>query len=300
MKVFHKVGCLILIFWGIAAACMGPMNIQGVALTDDEKVDFAKIEALGTHGTEYLKEGDGTLLTYRYKSLTPHVMVYVANCLENLHYGGTIGFIGIKVDSLLFTQLEAAHFSTDIFDFTATLLIEIERMRRLEIISITDEKFMAIKTALEESKANGGMQYWTKQDECLAFNSWFNNNELVSVDGWDGIKGKQDEGDGCGGNVSFSLPTSNLEKPVSVVSTKQPTQAFMKTVISNSDISIHFANAVERSGTVHLYTALGKEILTRTLVKGSVKTSLNVDMAPGIYYLVAKIDGVVIDKTIRQ
>lgn len=304
MKFIRKTGTAILFLTGVALACMGPTNIQGVALNSGEEINFNRIEELGTDGIAYLKDVEGKKVTYRYKSNHPNVMVFLTSDSSGFAGYDLLNSLGIKVDSTLYRQLEAGNFGSDIFSFTEQLHEELKRMKELKIITFPDAKIDEFIEALTPVM-NGGAQYWTTQKEVTDFNSWFNKDGTPSepIDGVAKAGPSNEPGDGCGSSLSYDLPFGQLGSGPTSISAQSGTvmkQSFT-TSKTASGFSLNLSSAVQNSGELKLFTTSGRQLMHQSISAGTSEVSVSLpETARGIYLMKLSIDGVMTNLTLNR
>ncbi len=307
MKILPKIGVLFSVWAGTAFACMGPTNVQGVVLNNDEPVHFDVIESLGENGEAYIKEVDGDLITYRLRSEHyDEAMVYISN--RGVGYMSTLptNTFGIKVNSELYNRIQEYGISLNSFSFGATLQNELRRFNELGILELSDDQIDEIIRSFADNQGSGGFQYWTKQQEVLGYNSWYDTNGSsngVDSSGWEdiptGVKsgGSSDAGDGCGGTILFDVPSKQPSNPTGITDLTSAVNSTSNIVtsISNNAITISLDGSVHSMGQFDLYSASGRRLFSQSVAINSSSISLPMSniQARGVYYLVANIDGVV-------
>lgn len=304
MKFFRKTGTAILLLTGVALACMGPVNIQGVALNNGEEINFKRIEELGTDGIAYLKDFGYKSVHYRYRSTHPNVMVFLSS--DSSGFGGYTVFnsVGIKVEGTLFNKLEAGDFSREIFSFTDQVKTELLRMRELKIINLSDEEIDKAISTLTPAM-NGGAQYWTREEKALDYNSGF-NMDGSPFEPVDGIKEKpsvgNDPGDGCGAPLPYELPFGELGGATAVTAqTGKATVQSCSVTGTGSGFSLKLNSAVKNSGELQLFTPAGRQLINQSIAAGTRELTLPLpETARGIYLMKLSVDGVITNLRVNR
>ncbi|MFC1585832.1 hypothetical protein ACFL5V_09825 [Fibrobacterota bacterium] len=197
-------------------ACLPPPNIEGVAFTGDETLNWSALESLGEAGANFLKDGEGDTVAYRYIShFSPHAMAYAGNMGLSYLSGARLDCMGI----ILSESVDPAS-----FDFAEAVYVELMWLKQNNVLDMDDEDIMDIKTALQAA-ASGGIQYWTGQDTVLGYNAWYTYDEVSGTwDGTGGVRGGDSVNaiDGTYGgcsivNVAYALPPEGLGSPVSII-----------------------------------------------------------------------------------
>ncbi len=280
-------------------ACIGPENVQGVAFTAGEEIDFARIETLGQAGVDYLKESTDSSVTYRLRTATDGAMLFLTNRGVGFMEHIEMPVLGVKVDSALFEKLVESNFDTTVFNFSSAVLKEVNRMVSLDIMSLKEAQISAIEKAFATlSHRNGGQQYWTKQGDVMAYNTWFDENGGGGV--WGGVKGVDadmpsgggDLGDGCGGSVLHDLPAGELV-PTALVQTAAAQASVAQVQVDGSMLQVTFEQPLSEGTTACLYSPAGRQIVERKLSAGarSFTLPLGAATARGVYLLEATING---------
>ncbi len=202
-----KVSLFILVLFMCAFrtwACLGPANIEGVALTSGETLNLQKLMQMGIEDVNYFRDGDASAAGIRYMShYDSRAMVFVGTYGMSFQQNMQMACMGVilpQADSTsVYSPIEKAT-----FDFAAAVKTEIEWLAYNGVVNVAAASIAQIDSALSKAE-NGGMQYWTHAHSTLAYNSWYTydsssgtwrGNGADGVNGVQGVKGT-DELAGC-------------------------------------------------------------------------------------------------------
>jgi hypothetical protein len=187
-----------------AWACLGPANIEGVALTSGETLNLQKLMLLGTENVNYFKDGDASAAGIRYMShYDSRAMVFIGTYGMSYQQNMQMVCLGVILpladSASVYSPIEKTT-----FNFAAAVKTELEWLSYNGVVNLSAETIAKIDSALSKAY-NGGEQYWTHAHSALAYNSWYTydsssgtwrGNGADGVNGVQGVKGT-DELAGC-------------------------------------------------------------------------------------------------------
>jgi hypothetical protein len=285
-----------------ASACIGPTNVEGVAFTNGEKLNFESISTLGTAGVNYqtiLSDKGGTTVSYpcHYNS---KAMAFFGNM-------GTLYQQNIMLDCFgiifpLSEEMMSSHtpISKEIFDFTAAVKTELEWLSAHKIITLDNEAINTIVDSLKRAN-NGGMQYWTLQKKALAYNSWYTFDTLhgtwggVDLDAVNSVKSVR----GINGCSGILIPSFETLQPVAV---KDPVQLpengnKIQFTIAGHTLKMQGLQADQHT-LVKMVSITGKTIKS-FFVKGSTDHKVELgNVVPGTYLISTITTGAIQNKSV--
>lgn len=221
MNRLSYAGCLLAIYAAASWACVSPGNLQGVAFTDGETLDFDALASMGEENVNYFLDGTEPHIGFRFRShYDPRAMVYVGNYGLSYMSDVYLNCMGVVLpeaelpDSLdpLYSGITVA-----MFDFNAAVLAEVEWLVDNGILGLSSDGLQELRRVFTEPDtsmhvSNGGMQYWTLQNTFLGYNSWYDYDDqggVWGVDGPNAVRGVYS--DGCSVvSVETALPSSEL------------------------------------------------------------------------------------------
>ncbi len=203
----------VLIAAGLATACLSPTNIQGVAFTSGETIDYGALAACGQDGVNYLREEDSARVSFRYVShASPDAMVYVGNYGLSYASGVNVTCMGVILDTAAIPDSVGIYgeLPREVFDYSEAVIAELDWLVAHSILSITPAGLQAAKDSLRAA-ANGGQQYWTLQEALLSYNMWYEYDSQSGVWGVDSPNGVRGVYGGCSIlDIAFELAAEPL------------------------------------------------------------------------------------------
>jgi len=149
-------------------------------------------------------------------------------------------------------------------DKTAAVKAELERLKQMNVLTVSDVMLSSIETKLSASPA----LYWTAEDTVLQFNQWFDGDGVNAVKSVYSTRG-------CGSGVAYELPV----KPISV-STMVPQHRSavkseaLKVFMCQAGGEAQFAPAGENTRIV-VTDIVGKVIMNRSIPRGQNHSALH-------------------------
>jgi hypothetical protein len=248
-----KKGLALLACVATTWSCLPPQNMQGIAFTNNEKIDFSVIEKTGEVNKNYFKEDTGDVKMIRYQSqFCQDVMVFVGSSGVSYQAGQVINCMGVILDTSK-TPLSKVN-------LTKVLLSELTWLRQNNTIAISKIEVDEISTAFVNAP-NGSVQYWTLQKALIGYNMWYEKK----ADGiWDmnGVKAVRAVNAiaGCSSiKPQFSIPSGILANTTTILNKAQKTSGNMKISTHNvHDVLIMLNHNVNKNVSVKLISPAGK------------------------------------------
>jgi hypothetical protein len=284
------------------SACLGPTNVEGVAFTNGEKINFDSISALGTNGVNYkvvLSDRGGTTVSYpsHYDS---KVMVFFGNIGTSFQQDIILNCFGLIYP--LSEEILSSHtsISKEVFDFTAAVKAELEWLSAHKIIVLDNAAIHTIVESLKNTN-NGGMQYWTLQKNALAYNSWYTYDTINGTWGGGSVNGinsvKSVNGvNGCSG---IEIPALTILHPVSVKEQVQQseTRENIQFTVSGRRLNIQGLQANQHVDLTIISTT--GEVINSFSVKGTFNHQIELgNIVPGTYLIRMMTSGAIINKSV--
>ncbi|MFW5785575.1 MAG: hypothetical protein ACOCW1_05265 [Chitinispirillaceae bacterium] len=253
-------------------SCLAPANIQGVAFTDGEEINLDIIQELGTEGVDFLVEGEKEQIAIRYQShyderATVYIGKYGLSYQENI----PLSCMGVILNPDLIDDIYNPPPVT-LFDFSQAVRTELEWLVSEGVLDLTQEKITTIASELQDVQ-NGGVQYWTMQNDVLAYNSWYDYDSRVGT--WRGSVGGEVDGvngaKGCGViNPEYIEFTASLEGTTSVAETNPAFRATQAKAALQQDGSLLVTSArpTTASATGRIVTVNGRLVKEFTIPAG--------------------------------
>jgi hypothetical protein len=190
MRCVHLVAPAVLTIAVASHACLSPINIEGVAFTDGEKIDLEVLTAMGEEGVNYVIDGDKPHIAVRYIShYDPEAIVYVGTYGLSYQQGVRMNCMGLILPMEdgqdPFESLERSE-----FDFAAAVRAELQWLVDHGVVDLDSAARAVIDSALSAA-TNGGVQYWTHARTVLGYNSWYEYDEQSGT--WAGSEGAKGE-----------------------------------------------------------------------------------------------------------
>ena len=238
-------------------ACTDVMSkyYAGAVLTNQESVDFSRMQAMGVEGVNYFRVCDTAASTanfscsYRYRCHSvENAMVY-------------LGFFTLGYQSVQPCPRIAVYFDTAIVPTAGqkadAVAAELRWLAARNIVTgLSDVKIVRMQSAL----ALNPQQYWTLQDTVLAYNMWFTGGIVTGVYSVNGVRG------GCGLGASYNLPSQPLG-PITAIAMPGKsgnTQTF-RIINNRSQTILQLPYALEANAFIKVYNLNGAMI---ALIKG--------------------------------
>lgn len=178
MKQSFTALFILTIIPAIANACLGPQNVFGILLNDDESVDISVIEEYGEEGTNYFFQQSGCnntdssncTNTYSFKShYSPSVMVEIIISGNQKLYPNVLRF---TINEQALTEGQ--------FLFSECIQKELDWLVNFGILSMERIKRETIQAAFIESNNNKiASFFWTKQSTLLPNNAIFDSDGQI-------------------------------------------------------------------------------------------------------------------------
>lgn len=282
-------------------ACVGPTNVEGVAFTNGEKINFESISALGTAGVNYqtvVNDKGGTTISYpcHYDS---KAMAFFGKMGTLYQQNAMINCFGVIYP--LSEEMMNSHtpISKEVFNFTVAVKTELEWLSAHKLIALDNG---AIDTIVEGLKStnNGGMQYWTFQKKTLAYNSWYTYDTLhgtwggVDLDAVNSVKSVR----GINGCSGVQLPAFEVLQPVTVRKlTKRAENSPVRFTLMGSTLKIQELQSNE-TVDIKVVSITGK-IIKSFSVKGASGHQIELgNFVPGAYLLRLSMSGATVNKSV--
>jgi hypothetical protein len=284
-----------------ASACLGPTNVEGVAFTNGEKLNFDSISALGTAGVNYqtvLSDKGGTSVSYpcHYDS---KAMVFFGNMGTLYQQNAMINCFGVIYP--LSEEMMNSHtpISKEVFNFTAAVKTELEWLSAHKIIALDNGTIDTIVDGLKSTN-NGGMQYWTFQKKTLAYNSWYTYDTLhgtwggVDLDAVNSVKSVR----GVNGCSGVQLPAFEVLQPFTVRTlTQRAENSPVRFTLMGNTIKMQELQSNE-TVDIKVVSITGK-IIKSSSVKGASSCQIELgNFVPGAYLLRLSMSGATVNKPV--
>lgn len=289
----------LLCFLSPASACLGPSNVEGVAFTNGEILNFESLSSLGTEGINYklvLSDNGGTTVTYpsHYDS---KVMAFIGNVGTSYQQDMMINCFGIICP--LSEEMINSHqlVSKEVFNFAAAVKSELKWLVAHNILTVEDDVIDSVFESLDKAP-NGGMQYWTLQKNSLAYNSWYTYDTLHQVwssEGANGVKGVYTVR-GVNGCTGLQIPSFETFLPVAVKEKELfcRDRVNMSLSVSGKKITLKAGQPLDIS-VVSINGSIVKKISTSNNVTSIVELN---NVSPGTYLVRCNASGVNFNRSV--
>ncbi len=292
------IGCMsVLIMSGLVSACMAPFNIEGVAFTNGEEVDFSRIEDYGEEGVNYVKQVDSSRVSYLYKSrYDSNTMVYIGNYSLSYASECNANCMGVIADTGTVPAFPEEEPDTAYFDFVRAVVMELKWLSENGIVNLSRSEIETIESGLYKER-NGGMQYWTCKDTPLAYNAWYEKGEEQGVWGdAEGVKTFGVEGGSGISNCSVIDPGEGTPKEalsvqatrvINTVNQSTPYCMIKSVSFQKGEVQLGFSRTPETQGRIAMYNIKGEEIAETIINADTRRVSLGLDRvnSSGIYII---------------
>jgi hypothetical protein len=222
-RIFLSMSAICLCY-SMSTACLGPINVEGVAFTSGETMDLQNLTKLGVENENYLKDTQETNKGIRFKShYDPRATVFIGNYGMAFKQNVRINCMGVVLPLPDSSNAYSAIAKTT-FDFAAAVKTELTWLALKGIVDLSSATIAKIDSSLNASP-NGGLQYWTHADSVLWYNMWYENDSVSGTWTINGVKGIRslNKVQGC----SVVIPGSGL-----------PPQALGTTVVASNSVII--------------------------------------------------------------
>ncbi|HEX2959949.1 MAG TPA: hypothetical protein VHO70_24145 [Chitinispirillaceae bacterium] len=284
------------------SACVGPTNVEGVAFTNGEKLNFESLSPLGTSGVNYqiaMSDNGGTTVSYP-SHYDGKVMAFFGNIGTSYQQDLTINCFGIIYPLSEETQSSHTTISKDVFDFTAAVKVELDWLSTHNILKIEQAAIDTIVASLGNA-INGGVQYWTLHKKTLGYNSWYTNDSLNGtwggndMDGINGVKSVR----GINGCSGIQIPAFEILQPVAVKERSQQ-------ISNKQNIRFSISGHTLKTQSLQANTPIDIKIVS---VTGKVMQSFSVNgsshhqidlgnIVPGTYLIRSVISGTTLNNAV--
>ncbi|HLV29984.1 MAG TPA: hypothetical protein VKY57_00305 [Chitinispirillaceae bacterium] len=143
---------------------------------------------------------------------------------------------------------------------------ELQRLKKMQIVSISEQEIILIKSALEKEAA----QYWTSHDTVLAYNTWLNGNGVKDAVRVNGVWG------GCEIGIAYELPDDEVPQieitdiKSSHLNKKSSFNKKFKLALTNGGVIINLQSKSSGNEKVNIY-----DLQSRLLARIPVKSGLS-------------------------
>jgi hypothetical protein len=216
-------------------------------------------------------------------------MIFIGNYGLSFQQSIKLNCMGVILDQSKYTDIHKT-IDKNIFNFAEAIKTELIWLKQNGVLSLTDNHILTIFDSLSKTP-NGGVQYWTKQNKVLGYNSWYTmdtQSGVWSTNDADGVNAVR-ESNGCSAvSADFELPSEQLGT-TSVKFTKvKSSNSFKISEISNTKLQIQFKNAIESRADLSLINVSGKVFAAISAQKGAVNATVSLSgiQSSGLYYLV--------------
>jgi hypothetical protein len=276
----------VLLAAGSASACPSPNNIEGVAFTGNETVNWSAIEALGTSGSNFLKAGELDEVSYRYVShYSRKAMAYVGNVGLSYQSGVTVNCMGVILDPG--DTGESGQIEKSRFDFAQAVKVELSWLVANDLVELTADKIEEIYDSLAKA-TNGGVQFWTCCKSVLGYNSWYGYDEqtgvwgsAAGVDGVNAVRNVQGVYGGCSViKMEFELPPAQLEGSAGILLPSSRHVPAGMAVHHEGGLAIRLPQEWCSEGTVTVRKPNGQCVAVVPVVPGTRRVSIDQQDTP--------------------
>lgn len=270
--------------WG----CLAPSNLQGVAFTNEERVNIELLQSMGIEGESYLVDGKAPEVAVRYRShYDERAMVYVGTYGLSYQEDVPLTCMGVVLDPSILQDLYQPP-SVEVFDFTQAVVTEINWLVEQGILELSEETVQKIAAALGQA-SNGGVQYWTLQEDVLAYNSWYSYDDQNGVWGSKGARGVEGvdavNGAGC---AAISPQFETVSAPLAGASPVAPDDRGMnaeRLTISptvNGEAVFHLSRPSHKPLFARMVSLNGKVVAQFTIPAGVSRYSMDKSRLAGL------------------
>lgn len=143
---------------------------------------------------------------------------------------------------------------------------ELQRLKKMQIVSISEQEIILIKSALEKEAA----QYWTSHDTVLAYNTWLNGNGVKDAVRVNGVWG------GCEIGITYDLPDDEVplieitNVKSGYLNNKASFNKNFNSVFANGGVLINLQSKSSGNEKVNIY-----DLQSRLLARIPVKSGLS-------------------------